>query len=70
VSASALVLAVGVVLVAWLTAAATAVRSVSRVWLRRWAEHPLLRRVIVSHGDIIDREPQAALKALAATLDQ
>jgi putative hemolysin len=31
-----------VLLVAWLTAAATAVRSVSRIWLRHWVEHKLV----------------------------
>lgn len=30
-----------VLLVAWLTAAATTVRSVSRIWLRHWVEHRL-----------------------------
>ena len=34
-----LILTVGIV--AWLTAAATAVRSVSRIWLRHWAEQQL-----------------------------
>src|SRR5688500_8217907 len=34
-----LMLIVGIV--AWLTAAATAVRSVSRIWLRHWVEQPL-----------------------------
>src|SRR5581483_1822008 len=34
-------LALTVVLVAWLTAAATAVRSVSHIWLRRWVERQL-----------------------------
>ena len=33
-----LVLLVAVLVVAWLTASATAVRSVSRIWLRHWAE--------------------------------
>ena len=33
-----LAIAVSVLVVAWLTAAATAVRSVSRIWLRHWAE--------------------------------
>ena len=28
-------------IVAWLTAAATAVRSVSRIWLRHWVEQQL-----------------------------
>jgi putative hemolysin len=32
---------VAVLLVAWLTAAATAVRSVSRIWLRHWVEQQL-----------------------------
>src|SRR5688500_19070138 len=30
-----------VAIVAWLTAAATAVRSVSRIWLRHWVEQQL-----------------------------
>jgi putative hemolysin len=34
-------LLVVLILVAWLTAAATAVRSVSRIWLRHWAERQL-----------------------------
>jgi putative hemolysin len=34
-------LLVALVFVAWLTAAATAVRSVSRIWLRHWAERQL-----------------------------
>jgi len=33
--------AIGVVLVAWLTAAGMTVRSVSRLWLRHWAEQRL-----------------------------
>lgn len=37
--------------------------------LRRWADIPNLRRIIVSHGDIIDADPQGALRKLAATLD-
>lgn len=36
-----LVLVLGVVLVAWLTAGAMAVRSASRIWLRHWAERRL-----------------------------
>ena len=35
---SGIVLLLAVILVAWLTAAATAVRSASRIWLRHWAE--------------------------------
>jgi putative hemolysin len=38
---SQLVLAFGIVLVAWLTAGAMAVRSASRIWLRHWAERRL-----------------------------
>ena len=38
-STTLLLLTVGIV--AWLTAAATAVRSVSRIWLRHWAEQQL-----------------------------
>ena len=36
--------------------------------LRAWAAIPELRRLILSHGDIIDR-PQEALRAVALTLD-
>lgn len=36
---------------------------------RRWAEAPHLKRIIVSHGDIIDHEPSVALIALASRLD-
>ena len=36
--------------------------------LRAWAAIPELRRLIVSHGEIIDR-PQEALRAVALTLD-
>lgn len=35
------VLVITVAIVAWLTAASTAVRSVSRIWLRHWAEQQL-----------------------------
>jgi len=37
--------------------------------LRRWAQMPLLRRIVVSHGDIIENDPQGALRALAEKLD-
>jgi hypothetical protein len=36
---------------------------------RRWAERGDLRRIIVSHGDIIDNDPQGVLRSLAASLD-
>lgn len=36
--------------------------------LRAWAVMPL-KRIIVSHGETIDSDPQGALLALAATLD-
>jgi hypothetical protein len=36
--------------------------------LRRWAGMAL-KRIVVSHGEIIDRDPQGALQTLAATLD-
>jgi hypothetical protein len=36
--------------------------------LRAWADIPRLERLIVSHGDIVDR-PQEALRAVALTLD-
>jgi hypothetical protein len=35
----------------------------------RWAERDDLRRIIVSHGDTITRNPQGALRTLAASLD-
>lgn len=38
---TALVLIGSIIVVAWLTAAATAVRSVSRIWLRHWVEQQL-----------------------------
>jgi hypothetical protein len=37
--------------------------------MRRWAELPGLERIIVSHGDIIEAEPQAVLLKLAKELD-
>jgi hypothetical protein len=36
---------------------------------RRWAERGDLRRIIVSHGDIIENDPAGVLRKLAATLD-
>jgi hypothetical protein len=33
-----------------------------------WAALPNLKRILVSHGDIIDRNPAAALRTLAASL--
>jgi hypothetical protein len=29
---------------------------------RRWAEHPDLRRIIVSHGDSIETDPKGRLR--------
>lgn len=37
---------------------------------RRWAALPDLRRVIVSHGDVIDDAPEAALERAAADHDR
>jgi hypothetical protein len=37
--------------------------------LRRWADLPMLKRILVSHGALIEHDPSPALKALAATLD-
>jgi hypothetical protein len=37
--------------------------------LRRWADLPALRRILVSHGAMIDEDPAAALRELAAALD-
>lgn len=36
---------------------------------RRWAERDDLRRIMVSHGDTIERDPRGALRTLAASLD-
>ena len=36
---------------------------------RRWAERADLRRIVVSHGDTIDSDPNGALRALAASID-
>jgi hypothetical protein len=36
--------------------------------LRKWAELPSLKRIVVSHGEIIDRDPRGALNALASKL--
>jgi hypothetical protein len=37
--------------------------------IRDWAAIPDLRRVIVSHGEIIDQSPAEVLQSIAATLD-
>jgi hypothetical protein len=37
--------------------------------LRHWAEIPGLKRIIVSHGEMIEAEPAAVLKRVALTLD-
>ena len=36
--------------------------------LRRWAALPALKRIIVSHGDMIERNPNGILNALAKKL--
>jgi hypothetical protein len=60
-----MLLAILITCVAWLTASATAVRSVSRIWLRHWAERRL-------HGsgaaDIYLDRPQRLLSPYARTL--
>jgi hypothetical protein len=35
---------------------------------REWAKLPSLRRIVVSHGSVIEQDPRGALNALAATL--
>jgi hypothetical protein len=35
---------------------------------RRWAERPELKRIVVSHGEVIDKDPRGVLNGLAATL--
>jgi hypothetical protein len=37
--------------------------------LRGWADDPNLKRLIVSHGDVIDEHPEAVLRSIALTLD-
>ncbi|HSC31213.1 MAG TPA: hemolysin family protein [Gemmatimonadaceae bacterium] len=66
-SVSGLVLALGVVVVAWLTAAATAVRSVSRVWLRRWAEQRLATPAGLGERALLARPQRLVLAAGAGT---
>ena len=39
-----------------------------RAQLMKWSELPTLRRILVSHGDIIDFKPGEALRDLARTL--
>lgn len=39
------------------------------VQLRRWADLPSLKRILVSHGEPIERDPKGALRELAATLE-
>ena len=36
---------------------------------RRWADRPDLKRIIVSHGDIVEGDPAAVLRRLAGALD-
>ena len=66
-SISGLLLALGVVVVAWLTAAATAVRSVSRVWLRRWAEQRLATPAGLGESALLARPQRLVLAAGAGT---
>jgi hypothetical protein len=37
--------------------------------MRRWAELPMLKRVLVSHGAAIEKDPRGALRALADSLE-
>jgi hypothetical protein len=39
------------------------------VQLRGWADDPSLKRLIVSHGEIIDEHPETVLRSIALTLD-
>ncbi len=39
------------------------------VQLRRWAELPALKRVLVSHGSMIEDDPRGALRELALSLE-
>jgi putative hemolysin len=66
-SATGLLLGLCVVIVAWLTAAATAVRSVSRVWLRRWAEQRLATPAGLGESAVLARPQRLVLAAGAGT---
>jgi hypothetical protein len=37
--------------------------------LRQWADVPMLKRIIVSHGEIIEDDPAGVLRDVAKTLD-
>jgi hypothetical protein len=37
--------------------------------LREWADMPTLKRIVVSHGEIIDTDPAGVLRDVAKTLD-
>ena len=43
-------------------------REVLCVQLARWAEIATLRRIVVSHGDVIEDDPRGALRELATSL--
>jgi len=64
-------LALAVLCVAWLTAAATAVRSVSRLWLRHWAEQRLAMPGVIgtyaTHPRRLLIASRAGVAALVAT---
>ena len=36
---------------------------------RKWADNPALKRIVVSHGDVIGNEPRKVLQRVAADLD-
>lgn len=44
-------------------------KAMLRRQLLAWAANPDLRRIIVSHGDVIDDDPRGVLRSLADTLD-
>jgi hypothetical protein len=44
-------------------------KAALRDQLLRWAERGALKRILVSHGDIIEDDPRGALRDLAAALD-
>jgi hypothetical protein len=43
-------------------------KAALRAQLLQWAALPALRRVLVAHGDVIDRAPQQTLRDLAQSL--
>jgi hypothetical protein len=43
-------------------------KAALRGQLLRWADAPGLERILVAHGDAIEKDPRGALRTLAASL--